>query len=366
MRIILDFGVFMWSAFLNFFRTQRVPSYSYNILNEPFDMMDDITGKCQNKKEALAYLNGRMPSKEVCVWRWTSTEGLRVQRICKAVAEITMEARLMIFPDRMRIVDQSDVTRELAVQLEIVKDELDKTGEYWAEGESMFIPLNMNTWALAAKAIRAGDVVGMCVTKSSINKPIPGIDMYIINTYGVTIQEIHIPDLIMEYASFGPMDGDFTMIGAAEEGTSTHRLTLKSHQLKQILSNAKLHGVYVQFKFGTSGTQINACRAPCNAQDPEILCSWHVFHREQSENKWETTSELFAIEALLRCTKASSLSKEVVVTYAPSFPLEIRYNIGSENSWGELTYRVASKGKLVSDTPPQKGVYGAPHIIVTE
>lgn len=332
----------------------------------------------------VAYLDEHMPFEAACMWRWTTTEGLRLKRLFDAVAHIVSEGRLMIYSDRLVLVDQPDVNKHIVVGFYLDADALRTSGTYHVhlpdepieDHPNFWIPLNIGQWIECLRPINAQSVVGVCVTHSSVRSKMPTLDVYIKtpSAEGCCYQ-FKLRWMDHEFDYFGK-DAPTPMLD-----TPGSSIELDTPEFKRMLGN--LGGHEVRLEYGSTYTEFVPQNVPvpgfdlrvrvsaeqrieCAARVPDAAtiecagCRDGAFGQRDHMGPGGCLSDdspppppptapppppmvktgSYSIAKLLRCTRGTKLSRTVVLAFTPDHPLSITYDL---KNWGQLCYRVAEE-----------------------
>lgn len=279
----------------------------------------------------LTYLDEYMPPAEKCVFRLTMTRGLIMKRLFLAIREIVSEARLVLSQDKIEVVHQQDKESGMVVQAILSTQSMKRSSVYTLNQSSLFIPLNVDALNYAMFPIRADDIVGMCVTKSSCEKSLPTIDLYVMKSFEHAHCYINQCEfLIQEYKYFG--NAIFKM------GNPSWSVELHVHQFKLMLSSWQSQAKDIRLEFGNRAIDFI----------PQLFISAGRETRLSIPSSWMSNmvvnqapqvvdTPCFEIKKCLKSTKAAKLSKLVTITYARDYPLLVQYAV---EDWGQLTFRI--------------------------
>lgn len=301
-----------------------------------------------------------MPHPNECVWHWTTFEGLRVKQLFEAVTFIVREARLVVTPTNVKLVNQRDRTETMFVEFNLFVRDLVKSGTYHTSTASLMIPLNLQEWSGAIRNIRAKDSIGICVTKKSAAGSKPTLDLYIKqqkregSCYRYVVNWLN-----AEWGHFGYHDVD-------DMKAETHNVLLESAEFKRLLTN--VHTQTMALEFGpswcsfvpkydkTDGSQMTldvwSAPAPCgkcmgcaekqsnqmaHMDEGGCLRLENETNSRRADRDVVVSTPCYNVSSLERFTKATKLSKFVTLTYCNKHALVIDYCV---QDWGTLLFRL--------------------------
>lgn len=286
-------------------------------------------------------LKKAMPNVSDCVFHWTTVEGLTFKRLFESVAEITLEGRLLVSSTGVVFVNQCGIGNQkgsvsCSVSFALDANKLKKNGSFYfdnAQYNSLFIPFNVDSWSQAVRPIRADCVVGICATKESVASECPTLDLYIMKKGPKEYYyKSKCPWLYKEYMAFGEAF-------SCEPGPESCSITLPSLHLKQFLSFSSRISLRVKLEFGHDwaefipikkgdGTNL-LYRRNCDTTQPRL---------QYHQKGMVVRTKEYCTKTWFQMTKATSLSKDVVVTYASQDQyLQVMYDVGK---WGTIVYHM--------------------------
>jgi len=313
----------------------------------------------ENRAAALiAEFSARCPRQEDCMFRLITTRGLTIKRLFEAVRHIVLEARLIAKPDTLCLINQQDSSKLMYVEFSLSVAQLVKSGEYHVEGDSFFIPLDLDRFVRVCRNIRANDMVAIAVTKRSVKAFAPTIQMWVKEPVkNGDCYSYSIPFLNKEQHAFG-------LPNLPLMACESHSVMLKSSHFKRLLLNVAV--ATMKLEFGPTTTsflpqgdktmdmrmEVWSAPAPCgkcmgcaeNQPNQQAHMEEGGCLRLEDENNSRradcdpiVTTFAYEVLKLMRVTKATKLSPLVTLTYAPSYPLLVDYSVGD---WGSLFYRL--------------------------
>ena len=139
------------------------------------DTAIQMAQQCVTRK----HLQAVMPHQEDCVWTWITTNGVLLRHVFLAAYHIVPEARLMIDADGLELVSQPTKDRMMEVGFRLDASRASSPGGVFHMGQrSLMIPIDLRDWTAGTRTIRAQDLVGVCVKKSTSHNPT--LDLYVV------------------------------------------------------------------------------------------------------------------------------------------------------------------------------------------
>lgn len=285
--------------------------------------------------QALARL---MPVREDCVFWWATVAAVRIRTVFEAIKNIISEGVLVVDPDGIML-QEYDNTKVMVVFVRMRAEHLEQYGPYYCE-KKLCIPLSIDEFFKGVKCINQSDVVGLCVTKASMNSSYPSLDLHIMHpTHGYCYQHesrmLHDEFLMLED------------VNLQDNAAFYANFTIKSTFFKRYLNDCLPHGKNIKFvfRYDTVCSSFYVHLIPCDnvismsRMRLRLECTnTEGLNQDEIEQISEKTAPKYSIANLLLFTKATPLSNTVEILLSHEFPLVVKYNIGD---LGELRFCLA-------------------------
>lgn len=283
-------------------------------------------------------LTNIMPVKEDCVFWWTTVAAVRIRTLFEAAKNIISEGVLVVSSETI-VLQEYDNTRVMVVYLRMRSENLDQYGAYYCPNK-LCIPLSIDEFYKGVKCINQSDVVGLCITKKSMESSYPSLDLHIMHpTHGYSYKH----SCRMLHEEFMHADE----VHLRDDAKFYAHITIKATFFKRYLNDCVPHGKNLQFLFRYDKIVDEYCvfLIPCDSvismsrMTLRLTCdNTEGLDADQIEQLSEETAPKYSIANLLLFTKATPLSNTVEILLSHEFPLVVKYGIGD---LGEIRFCLA-------------------------